>query len=136
MDINNNIDINNNRLSSEDMISILNKFPHIELSYDKILHRKVFINYLSSKNIEYDNDDNEDNVLLTIIPKGKKYIIWFTYLKDRNVCFLIELDKNKNIVSIDEITYCFDNKLSYNTILYGTFLTKINNDINKKLFNN
>lgn len=133
--------MNKKNVSDDDMNYIVNKFPSFELSYDKILHKKVFINNLSIKISEYNKKYNENNekklnnnykkfesdILLTIIPKGKKYIIWFTTIKENNKCYLIDIDK-KNIISVFELTYCYDNELSYNTILYGTLINKINDN--------
>jgi hypothetical protein len=89
-------------LTNEDKQNIMNRFPGIELSYDNILHKKVFAD------------------LHILIPSGKKYILWFTYVKSKNVCLLLELNKNNNITNLHYQTYCFDSELSYNTILYGT----------------
>lgn len=96
-------------LTSSDKQTIMNRFPDIELSYDNILHKKVLAN------------------LYTLIPSGKKCLIWFTYIKNKNVCLLLELNKCNNIVNLHYQTYCFDSELSYNTILYGTY-NKINNN--------
>jgi len=94
-------------LTNEDKQSIMNRFPDIELSYDNILHKKVFAD------------------LYALIPEGKKCLVWFTYVKSKNVCLLLELNKNNSITNLYYQTYCFDSELSYNTILYGTYV-KIN----------
>lgn len=91
-------------LTNEDKQTIMNRFPDIELSYDNILHKKVFAD------------------LYVLIPSGKKCLIWFTYLKGKNICLLLELNKNNNITNLYCQTYCFDSELSYNTILYGTLI--------------
>ena len=54
---------------------ILNKFPEINLSYDNILHRKVYSD------------------LYFLIPKGKKGLLWFTYKEKHNICYFLELNK-------------------------------------------
>ena len=64
-------------------------------------------------------------IFYMIIPKGKKSLLWFTYYNDQNVCFLLELNK-KNIKKITLYPLCFDSKLSYGTILFGTHFTHKN----------
>jgi hypothetical protein len=90
-------------LSRTDKLQFMERFPEIELSYDKILHNKV------------------QTDLFLVIPKGRKALIWFTYFQNKNVCLLMILDKNNNINDMDIYPYCFSNELSFNTILYGTF---------------
>lgn len=86
---------------------ILNTFPLINLSYDKILHRKVYSD------------------LYFLIPKGKKGFLWFTYKDKHNICYFLELNKYNKIININNYLVSFDKKLSYNTIIYGTFYNKI-----------
>lgn len=88
-----------------------NRFPKIELSYEKLLHKKVYTDiYLA-------------------IPEGEKVYIWFTYYKDRDLCVLLVINKYNLIIDCKEIDIIFDRKLSRNTILFGT---KFN--FNKKTF--
>jgi len=89
-------------LSRNDKIKIMERFPEIELSYDKLLHNKV------------------QTDLYIAIPKGRKAMIWFTYFKDKNICLLMTLDKNNNISDMNIHPYSFSSELSFNTILYGT----------------
>lgn len=96
------------KLSQSDKVSIMERFPDIELSYDKILHKKVYADYY------------------LVLPKGKKVLAWFTYCKGEDVCLILELDKNNNISDIYPVVYCFKKELSFNTILHGTLVT-INN---------
>lgn len=81
---------------------INNNFPDIELSYDKITHKKVPNLYLA-------------------IPYGKKYYLWFTVFNNEDVCYLLEYNtKNKNINNFKKITAFYNKELCYGTILYGT----------------
>jgi hypothetical protein len=89
---------------------ILSKFPEINLSYDNILHRKVYSD------------------LYFLIPKGKKGFLWFTYKEKHNICYFLELNKYNKIINIINCIVSFDKELSYNTIIYGTFYNK--NEIN------
>ena len=98
-------------LSNNDKKNIIDKLPDIELSYDKIIHKKVY--------------DNVQTIYM-IIPKGKKALIWFTYFNSQNICLVLELDTSNNINNMYIVPYCFETELSYNTILYGT-LKNINN---------
>lgn len=83
---------------------ILNDFPKFELSYETMIHNKVY----------------DANILLAI-PDGAKFFAWFTTYKDENVLFLLELD-NKTIKNIQIAMTCFNDKLVYGdgTIFYGT----------------
>jgi len=99
--------------SNEESYSILTSFPKFELSYETIIHKKV-----------YDSD------ILLAIPQGTKYFIWFTVYKSKNTCFLLEIsnENSKNIVNIKQCSIHFNESLSKNTILYGTLF--IHNKIN------
>ena len=57
-------------LTEQDKKNILNEFPNIKLSYEKIIHKKVYPL----------NDD-----YLLIIPEGKKCFSWFTTFNDKPV---------------------------------------------------
>ena len=84
--------------------SVLSRFPHFELSYETISHRKVSEPY---------------NVALAI-PLGKKYYIWFIFGGRKNVCYLMEITRDKRIGNITEIYTNFADTLSFGTVLYGT----------------
>ena len=84
---------------------ILQKFPNIELSYEKTIHKKV----------------HSSNVYITI-PKGPKYFAWFQSFKKHQVCFFLKLYKRRKIEDIIIRTCCFHPSLCFGkgTILYGT----------------
>lgn len=82
------------------------QFPKIELSYETISHKKVPNNY---------------NVGLAI-PAGKKYFMWFTFHKNKNVCYLMELNKEKKIGTVIKLNICFHQSCSLGTVLYGTLI--------------
>ena len=86
--------------------NILARFPQFELSYETISHKKVSDPY---------------NVALAI-PLGKKYFVWFTFNGKKNVCFLLEISRDKKINKITDISASFHNHLSLGTILYGTLI--------------
>ena len=85
--------------------NILQNFPKFELSYETMIHNKVY-----------------DANLLFAIPEGAKFFAWFTTYKDENVLFLLELDHNKTIINIQIGITSFIDRLVYGdgTILYGT----------------
>jgi len=99
-------------LTQSDKDNILSKFPNIKLSYENIAHKIV-----------YDSD------LIFIIPEGKKCFIWFTKYNNKNVCFLMELTYNKNIVDIQIINTSFSDDLFSGTIIYGTLSNYLNQSI-------
>ena len=86
----------------------INKFPKIELSYDTILHKKVQAN------------------IYILIPNGIKVFAWFTYYKNQNICVIMHLNKYNLIIKVEETVLSFDKKLSYGTIIYGTYFTHNN----------
>jgi hypothetical protein len=86
---------------------LLKRFPKIELSYDKVLHNKVY------------NDDNCNAYML--IPKGMKVYVWFTYLEDKNVCLVLSYDKEKKVLNQVYNYQCiFSSECALGTIMYGT----------------
>jgi len=99
-------------LTQEDKLDILHEFPNVKLSYEKIIHKKVY---------------NFD--LLLSIPDGKKCFAWFTSFKNNMVCILLELDnKNKKeFKNIKIINCCFSTSLCYNTLFFGTLFYHVNN---------
>lgn len=86
---------------------LLDEFPNIKLSYEKILHKKVC--------------DNVD--LYLAIPCGKKVFLWFREINNQPCCLLIELGKPNHFydMNIKIVNCCFNFQLSYGTIVYGTF---------------
>jgi hypothetical protein len=92
---------------------ILKKIPDFELSYETIAHNKVSTEY---------------NIAMAI-PLGKKAYIWFTFQKNDDVCYLLEINKEKKIskaICIDNLID-FNTKLTMGTLLYGTIITDENN---------
>ena len=82
---------------------ILSRLPNLELSYENILHRKVFSD------------------VCVAVPKGIKSLLWFTYYHNKNICFVIQLNRQKHISKIIPYIVGFNDELAYGTIIYGTF---------------
>ena len=92
-------------LNQGESSNILKRFPDFELSYEKLIHKKV------------------SSDIYVAIPKGRKYLLWFTYYKNNNVCFLMEMTGRKLIFkSMEFVSLSFKDKLSFGTILYGTLV--------------
>ena len=99
-------------LTEKEKQSIISDFPNIKLSYEKIIHKKVY------------NCD-----LIFAIPEGKKCFIWFNLYNNKPLCFMLEIDdKNKNFIqNIKIVNCCFTSSLCCGTIFYGTMFYHLNN---------
>jgi len=85
---------------------LLKQFPKIKFSYELKSYKKVY-----STNVV---DNGNDNVIYLIIPKGKKYFVWFK----NDECLFLELDSDRQVVSMTskKTSRIFPN----DTIFYGT----------------
>ncbi len=98
------------KLSNTDKRAILDGFPNIELSYEKIAHKNV---------------QRKDNIILAI-PKGRKYFAWFRMHGHEAICLFLELDRSRKAIrGISVRPACFDEKLCHGTgtIIYGTMFS-------------
>lgn len=84
----------------------LKRLPRFELSYETICHKKVSTTY---------------DICLAI-PFGKKAFLWYTFKDADDVCFLLDLNKEKRICKSTQLNVTFDPHLSLGTILYGTLI--------------
>ena len=86
----------------------LQELPKIELSYETYpTHRKVPPEY----------------TIGLVIPRSKKYIAWFTFIEDQDVCLLLELNREKRVVHAKQIQVDFDldgPHMALGTFLYGS----------------
>jgi hypothetical protein len=85
---------------------LLKRLPPFELSYEIIAHKKVFSSY---------------NLSLAI-PSGKKTYIWFSFHKSNDVCYLLDLNREKKVSKISIVDTDFHHSLSLGTLLYGTII--------------
>lgn len=84
--------------------SILRRFPNLQLSYEKMIHKKVDSDYCQA------------------IPYGKKYFAWFTFFNDTSVCVLLEIHRKTQISKIQNVITCYHESLATNSIFYGTLV--------------
>jgi hypothetical protein len=97
-------------LSQTQTSQLMNRFPEFELSYETISHKKVSPSY---------------NICLAI-PTGKKCFAWFTFHNNNDLCYLMDLNREKKISKASVIPTQFDRSLSLGTVVYGTFIQEEN----------
>lgn len=104
--------ISNENTSSNQVTyaKLLQQFPKIKFSYELKSYKKVSTHSNDANNSE----DNFENVYF-IIPKGKKYFVWFK----NGECLFLELDNDKQVVNVisKKTSRIFPN----DTIFYGTY---------------
>lgn len=109
-------------LSSIQLAQKMLEVPVIELSYENSTsHNKVCDSYQ----------------IVLAIPRSKKYIAWFTFFEEHDICILLELNREKQIVSYRQINVLFDTQephLALGTFLYGTMVHEIENDMKCSFF--
>lgn len=115
----------------------LQELPHIELSYETFpSHRKVPNSYglrprtgTEGPLLEFPGWRHSaplpspDYTIGIAIPRSKKYIAWFTFIEDQDVCLLLELNREKRVVNAKQIHVDFDADgphLALGTFLYGS----------------
>jgi hypothetical protein len=105
-------------LSFDEQNEILRSFPsNVKFSYEKSTHKKVLSD------------------VYVIIPKGKKYFVWFTHRNRKNICVFLEIGYQNKIMNIFYRHVSFDDVLSYGTIFYGTlFKTRQENSDKKNIY--
>jgi hypothetical protein len=109
-------------LSATQLAQKIQEVPVIELSYENTTsHNKVCDSY---------------QVILAI-PRSKKYVAWFTFFEEQDICILLELNREKQIVSYRQINVLFDTQephLALGTLLYGSMIHEIENTIQCSFF--
>jgi hypothetical protein len=91
-------------LSDHEIQSVLKRFPPFEGSYETILHMNL--------------PTHEKYNIMMAIPFGKKYYMWFTYHLDKNVCLLMELNRDKKIIKITVKDCIVSVAFALGTLLY------------------
>ena len=100
-------------LNTAQINSLSDRFPEFELSYETISHTKVSPTY---------------NVV-SAIPVGKKVFLWFTYNKDKDVCYMFELNRDKRITKGRQLNLEFDMRLALGTVLYASCVVNELNEL-------
>jgi hypothetical protein len=94
-------------LTHNQIETLVQRFPKLELSYETFAHKKVPPNY---------------NICLSI-PTGKKQLIWFTFDNGENIAILIDINKTHQIVKTTRINVpAITTETYYGTLLYGTMV--------------
>ena len=102
-------------LSFDEQNEILRNFPStIKFSYEKSTHKKVLSD------------------IYVIIPKGKKYFVWFTHRNRKNICIFLEIGYQNKIMNMFCRYVSFDDILSYGTIFYGTLFRTVSENEEKQ----
>ena len=88
---------------------LLQQFPKIKFSYELKSYKKV-----SNSNINIQDDNHDNNNIFFMIPKGKKYFVWFK----NGECLFLELDNDRQVINVTskKTSRIFPN----DTVLYGT----------------
>lgn len=89
--------------------AMISRFPTVELSYETIAHKKVYI-----------------PSIVVAIPFGPKSYLWITFGEDASephACYTLELNRNKIIVSVRKLPHAdWYSRYSHGTVLYGTWV--------------
>ena len=96
----------NNTFDHQQSAQLISRLPQFELSYETISHKKVPSNY---------------QVCLAI-PQAKKYYAYFSFHRNQDVCYIMELTREKKIGQITIAHTLFHPSLSLGTFLYGSLL--------------
>ena len=86
------------------------RFPSFEPSYETVIHKNVPDNYN----------------LAVAIPVGRKSYAWFTFSKNTDALYIMDLDKDKRIVNTTEVASNFTDPLAVGTVVYGIMMPESN----------
>ena len=105
-------------LSAQEQSVLMKRFPPVELSYETV-HKKVYQN-------KPPTDDGSDNVydVALAIPYGKKSFLWCTYFQDQDVCFLLELGRDRRVLNMQLFHSQVAHPWVYGTVLYGVLVSE------------
>ena len=105
-------------LDHQQSAQLINRLPQFELSYETISHKKIPQNY----------------TVCLAIPQSKKYYAYFSFQRGQDVCYLMELTREKKIGTITVAQTLFHPSLSLGTLLYGSLLPSTTANSNKYHF--
>ena len=98
------------QLNPNQVADIMRRFPTFELSYETVSHKKV--------SSEYD--------VCLAIPYGKKAFLWFTFFQDNDVCFLMELGREKKVSRVTILETYGTSRLALGTLFYCSMVGEAN----------
>ena len=96
-------------MNDREQTELMKRFPAVELSYET--HKKVS-----------DTTATKSYDVVVAIPFGKKAFLWWTYWKDRDVCLLLELGKDRRVIHMQLVGGEAETPWSYGTVLYGAMV--------------
>ena len=98
----------NNILNANQSAQLINRLPLFELSYETISHKKV-------SSPKYD--------VCLAIPQSKKFYAWFSFFQDTNVCYIMELTRDKKIGNINVVDMeKMPEGIALGTLMYGSMI--------------
>jgi len=98
-------------LSNMEISTIMKRFPEIKLSYETVIDDKFI--------------SKEYNLALAI-PNEKKCYACFSFCEDKDVMYILNLNKDKTTTNGNIASCNFHNSLSLGTLLYGIILPETN----------
>jgi len=98
-------------LNQPHVCDVMKRFPFFEHSYETGLHKNIHDGY---------------DICLAI-PQSKKYYAWFSFFENRNVCFIIDLTREKkpgnvHVVNVMGSDAAHLSMLALGTLLYGSII--------------
>jgi len=105
------------------------------------LPQKLKLSYEARTHHKKDADCNDDDTYISIIPKGRRCLLWFTEWANQPVCAILEI-KNPLATALTDIygniaiyTACFDPSLTQGDTVFGGVLFSNNPKKQSKLCN-
>lgn len=95
---------------------IMRRYPKFEMSYETVSQK----------------GDMSIYDICIAIPTGKKGFIWNTFHNDKDVSYILDVNRDKNITRATLLQSISIHPMSHNTIIYGTIITEENEDIEYK----
>ena len=100
-------------LTQNQFYNIIERIPSFEASYETSSY--------SGFTKDYD--------VVMAIPLAKKNFVWFTFFKEYDVTYLIDLNKEKKMTKATRINKVKNNPLSLGTLLYGSYIVDDDTDV-------
>lgn len=98
--------MNEHIITGDNLSQLIKRFPHFEPSYETISHKKVLEKY----------------DFAMAVANGKKTYLWYTFYKDGDGVFLIDINKDERVLKCIKINHIYKSELTYGTLLYGVYL--------------